>query len=57
MRFLLRLVVTSFFILSWQTAYGGENKREIECSNSNAKLTRYVSDAMWPTMAIRRRHR
>ncbi len=45
------LLIATFFVLSWQLAFGGD-KRELQCSENNAKLTRYVSDdqkvhALW----------
>ena len=41
-----------FFALSWKLAYGSDGKRELQCSENNAKLTQYVSDdqkvhALW----------
>lgn len=46
------LLIAVAFFPSWQLAYGGDDKRELQCSENNAKLTQYISDdqkvhALW----------
>lgn len=46
------VLIAVFFLLSWQLAFGSDGRRELQCSENNAKLTQYVSEdqkvhALW----------